>query len=64
MKYAAGPLTRGGELRGIWHDRSAEYLAHRRGEPVALGQFASVYHMHLSPLPYWRHLSPARHRPA
>jgi len=57
-------LTAGDDLRGTWHDRTAEYNARRRGERVAPGQFATEYQVHLSPLPGWRDLSPARHRAA
>jgi len=57
-------LIGGGKLSGIWHDRAAEYCARRRGERVASGQFASVYRVHLSPLPCWADMSPARHRAA
>ena len=57
-------LAAGDELRGTWFDRTAEFNARRRGERVIPGQFASAYRVHLSPLPCWRDLSPARHRAA
>jgi REP element-mobilizing transposase RayT len=59
-----GALTKGQELRGTWHDRTAEYNARRRGEHVAPGQFATEYQVHLSHLPPWRNLSQANHRAA
>jgi putative transposase len=57
-------LTAGEPLTGTWYDRTAEFNARRRGEHVIPGTFATRYHLHLSPLPTWRHLSPARHRAA
>ncbi|MEO5769401.1 MAG: transposase [Polyangia bacterium] len=57
-------LTSCAELRGIWHDRTAAYNARRRGKRVANGQFATEYKVHLTRLPAWRNLSPARHRAA
>jgi hypothetical protein len=57
-------LTAGEPLTGTWHDRTAEFNPRRRGEHVIPGTFATRYHVHLSPLPTWRGLSPARHRAA
>ena len=57
-------LTAGDELRGTWFNRTAEFYARRRGERVTRGQFAAEYRVHLSPLPCWRDLSPARYRAA
>jgi REP element-mobilizing transposase RayT len=57
-------LTAGDQLTGTWYDRTAEFNARRRGENVIPGMFATRYHVHLAPLPPWRHLSPARHRAA
>jgi putative transposase len=57
-------LTADKELRGTWHDRTAEFNARRRRERVAPGQFGTEYQVHLSPLPCWRALSPAQHRAA
>lgn len=57
-------LAAGKELCGTWLDRTAEFHARRRGERIIPGQFGSAYRVHLSPLPCWSDLSPARHRAA
>ena len=50
-------LTTGEILRGTWFDRSAEYLAHQRGESVFPSQFATTFDVHLTPLPCLQHLT-------
>jgi hypothetical protein len=50
-------LTRGELLRGIWFDRSKEFLARQRRETVFPLQFATTFDVFLSPLPSMRHLS-------
>jgi REP element-mobilizing transposase RayT len=57
-------LLTGKQLRGAWHDRTAEYQARRRGEHVIPGHFAKAFRVHLSPLPCWSDLSPAGYRAA
>ncbi len=57
-------LTREVPLAGVWHDRSAAYQSHRRGEKVRPGQFETTYRVTLSPLPCWRRLDAAVHRTA
>ena len=66
--YADGPWLRKMTLP---HSKAPQVLrlldkfnTQRRGERVIPGQFASAYRVHLSPLPCWRDLSPARHRSA
>lgn len=44
-------LTRGGSMRGVWHDRTAEYDAKRRGQKPDLLTTEQSYEVHLSRLP-------------
>jgi hypothetical protein len=44
-------LTTGALLRGIWFDRSAEFLARQRGAPTLPMQFATNFDVKLTPLP-------------
>ena len=50
-------LTTGEILRGTWFDRSAEYLAHQRGETVFPSQFATTFDIEITPLPCLQHLT-------
>jgi hypothetical protein len=50
-------LTKGDLLRGIWFDRSKEFLARQRGETVFPLQFATTFDVKLTPLPCLRHLT-------
>jgi hypothetical protein len=44
-------------VTGIWHDRTAEYWARKRGEEIAPGQFSSEETLSLCPLPCWEGLT-------
>jgi hypothetical protein len=50
-------LTTGEILRGTWFDRSAEFLARRRGETLFPSQFATTFDVKLAPLPCLQHLT-------
>ena len=50
-------LTTGEILRGTWFDRSAEFLARRRGETLFPSQFATTFDIKLTPLPCLQHLT-------
>ena len=50
-------LAKGERLRGTWFDRSAEYKARQRGEPLPAMQFATTYDIKLTPLPGLQHLT-------
>ena len=51
-----------GVVTGTWYDRTAEYLARKRGKEIAPGQFASAETFKLCLLPCWDDLSPAEAR--
>jgi len=55
-------LTEGEALIGIWHDRTAEFEARKRGEKVTPDQFAIPYQIQLHPLPCLRDKSEAEYR--
>jgi hypothetical protein len=44
-------LTRGSSMRGVWHDRTAEYNAKRRGQKPELMTTEQLYDLHLSQVP-------------
>ncbi len=51
--HCAHTLLTGAALEGTWFDRTAEYDARRRGEPVGSGDFATSERVVFSPLPCW-----------
>jgi len=50
-------LLDGEPLVGAWFDRTQEYWARQRREPIAPRQFATEETVTLEPLPCWSHLS-------
>jgi hypothetical protein len=50
-------LLDGEPVAGVWFDRTQEYWARQRREPIAARQFATEETVKLEPLPCWRHLS-------
>ena len=57
-------LTGGAKLSGTWHDRTAESLARRRGQPADPARFTTTYEIELSSLPCWASLSAEEHQQA
>jgi len=55
-------LLDGDPLEGVWHDHSREYEARRQGTETDPEAFATIYRVHLSPLPCWGDLSAAQRR--
>ncbi len=55
-------LLTGEPMTGIWHDRTAEYFARRRGKIVEPFQFVTTETLTLAPLPCWKHLPPEKRR--
>jgi putative transposase len=56
-------LTAGEELKGVWHDRTAEYNARRRkGYVPQPGEFETEQVVHMSPLPCWAEVPEAQWR--
>jgi REP element-mobilizing transposase RayT len=49
-------------LEGLWFDRTREHLARRRGIAFERLDFATLYRLHLAPLPCWAHLSAEEYR--
>lgn len=49
-------LRTGEPIAGVWHDRTAEYRARRRGKPSDTDEFASEETLELTPLPCWQDL--------
>lgn len=60
--HCAQALVDGVAIRGIWHDRTGEWLARHRGEEVEPGAFEEENELALTPLPCWLNLSPAARR--
>ena len=56
-KIILGVLGRAQRLVGAWFDRTQEYWARQRREPIAPRQFATEETVTLEPLPCWSHLS-------
>ncbi len=55
-------LLEGRPLRGIWHDRTREFVARRRGIAFDEQTFSTEYTVTLSPIPCWEHLSSEEYR--
>jgi len=51
-------LVHGTPLTGIWHDRTSESEARRRGRKVRFQDHRTEEVVDLDPLPCWRHLPP------
>ena len=60
--HCAQALIEGTPLRGVWHDRTGEWLTRHRGQRVEPREFEAPYELLLSPLPCWQGLSPAARR--
>lgn len=60
--HCAQALIDGSILRGLWFDRTREYVARQRGETYKPQDFATEETLSLEPLPCWRHLDPGRVR--
>jgi len=56
--HCAAALTAGTSLVGTWFDRTAAYLARRRGRKVDEREYITEYPVPLSPLPAWQNLHP------
>jgi len=57
--HCAAALLSGDDLHGTWFDRTAQYLAWRRGDDRSEIHFAEPERVVFSPLPCWRDLAPA-----
>jgi hypothetical protein len=55
-------LLAGEPIRGLWYDRTAEYVARNRGEDFGRLKYATEETFELTPLPCWAHLSPEVYR--
>lgn len=60
--HCAAALVAGTDLEGTWFDRTGLYQARRRGEEVAMAEFAQSERIVFSPLPCWSELGPAAYR--
>ena len=55
-------LTDGQPLRGLWFDRTREYVARSRGETFHHLKYTTQEAVGLQPLPCWKHLSETGYR--
>jgi REP element-mobilizing transposase RayT len=60
--HCAEALLAGVDLGGTWFDRTAQYLAWRRGDDRSDAHFAESERVVFSPLPCWGALHPAAYR--
>jgi REP element-mobilizing transposase RayT len=60
--HCAPALLTGSPLRGVWINRTQEYLARQRGGTPDPQQFEEPETLTLVPLPCWKHLSPEQYR--
>jgi hypothetical protein len=60
--HAAPALLSGLPLKGVWYDRTKEYLVKIKGKKTDPDRFAETETLTLVPLPCWMHLSPKAYR--
>ena len=58
----ANALLSGIPDRGLWHDRTGEFEARRRGRELAQGEFHSEETVGITPLPCWQNLNDQAYR--
>lgn len=55
--HSADQLAQGTPLEGVWVDRTEQYRAHLKGEPIRDALFTTAERLELSPLPCWEELA-------
>lgn len=60
--HSAEALVTEAPVRGIWYDRTGEWLARNHGKELEPGAFQEEHELVLTPLPCWRGLLPATRR--
>jgi len=60
--HAVRALLDGEELKGLWHDRTQEYIGRRKRKAFDESKYVMDETLKLEPLPCWKHLDPVKRR--